>query len=293
MLLINATEKNLGVAKIRFSRGPGRGNEKLKRYFCKNLIMTGREWFKAWFDSPYYHKLYFGRDEREAQQFINRLLSHLAPRPGCRMLDVACGRGRHSKLLAAAGYDVTGIDLSHHSIDYARQFEHDGLHFYQHDMRLPFWINYFDYAFNFFTSFGYFATRREHDAAMRTIAQSLVPGGTLLIDYLNVHYAEEHLQAAEQKLVDQTTYDIRRWQDAHHFYKKVIVSDPDLEEPLEFTEKVCKFSPGDFTDMLSYQNMQVTEVFGNYELQPYHIRQSPRMIVLARKKESVLPKSGA
>src|ERR671921_874550 len=145
-------------------------------------------WYKHWFDSPYYHQLYFERDEAEAGKFIGQLLQFLIPEPNSRMLDVACGRGRHSRMLAAAGFDLTGTDLSQANIAFAKQTEHDSLHFYQHDMRLPFWVNYFDYAFNFFTSFGYFATRREHDGAVRTISKSLRPGGTVLFDYLNVHY---------------------------------------------------------------------------------------------------------
>ncbi len=87
------------------------------------------------------------------------------------MLDVACGRGRHSRILASKGFVVTGIDISFDSIAFAKQFENENLDFYQHDMRLPFRVNYFDYAFNFFTSFGYFKTRREHDDAIRTIAK--------------------------------------------------------------------------------------------------------------------------
>jgi SAM-dependent methyltransferase len=62
------------------------------------------------------------------------------------MVDIACGKGRHSKFLAAKGFDVTGIDISTDSIQYAKQFETDNLHFFVHDMRLLFWINYFDYA---------------------------------------------------------------------------------------------------------------------------------------------------
>ncbi len=135
--------------------------------------MAVKEWYKDWFNSPFYHKLYFDRDEKEAEKFILRLLNHFKPSKNCRMLDVACGKGRHSKFLAEQGYDVTGIDLSFDSIADAKQFENENLHFYQHDMRLPAWINYFDYVFNFFTSFGYFNTRREHDDAMSTMARSL------------------------------------------------------------------------------------------------------------------------
>jgi SAM-dependent methyltransferase len=246
--------------------------------------MSAQEWYKDWFNSPFYHKLYFERDETEAQQFINNLLNYLKPRPDSLMLDIACGKGRHSKFLASKGYDVTGIDISADSINFAKQFETYNLHFFQHDMRLPAWINYFDYAFNFFTSFGYFPTRREHDDAIRTITQGLKPTGYLLFDYLNVHYVEERLVYNEKKKINETEYEIHRWHDDDFFYKKIIVTEPSLQKPLEYTEKVAKFSLGDFTDMLSFQNMQVIQVFGDYNLNAYDVRKTPRMIVLAGKR---------
>jgi SAM-dependent methyltransferase len=245
--------------------------------------MAVKEWYKEWFNSPFYHKLYFEHDESEARSFILTLLDHLKPAPGSLMLDVACGKGRHSKLLAAQGFDVTGIDISFDSIHYAKQFENEHLHFYQHDMRLPSWINYFDYALNFFTSFGYFATRREHDDSIRTIVKSLKPSGRLLFDYLNVHFVEEHLVHNEVKKINGTNYEIHRWMDETHFYKKITVADASLDHPCTYTEKVAKLSLGDFTDMLSFQGMQVTEVFGNYDLGPYDLKTTPRMIVLAKK----------
>ncbi len=246
--------------------------------------MSAQEWYKEWFNSPFYHKLYFERDEVEAQRFINNLLEHFQPAANSLMLDVACGRGRHSRFLASKGFDVTGIDLSADSIRFAKKFESDRLHFFQHDMRLPAWINYFDYAFNFFTSFGYFATRREHDDAMRTIVQSLKPSGTVLFDYLNVHYVEEHLTHNEVKIIEDTEYEIHRWHDEDFFYKKITVTDPLLPHPFTYTEKVAKFSLGDFTDMLSFQKMQVTQVFGDYSLREYDVKKTPRMIIVAQKR---------
>ena len=243
--------------------------------------MAAKKWYKEWFNSTYYHKLYFDRDDSEAERFITRLMNHLKPAPLSRMLDVACGRGRHARFLATKGFDVTGIDISFDSIHYAKQFEGDNLHFYQHDMRLPSWINYFDYAFNFFTSFGYFDTRRENDDAVRTIAQSIKPGGMVLFDYLNVHYIEQRLVHNEIKKLNGTEYEIHRWHDESFFFKRIIVKDKDLSEPIDYTEKVAKLSLGDFTDMLSYQKMQVTEVFGDYELNEYNIKKTPRLIVMA------------
>ena len=244
-------------------------------------------WFKDWFNTSYYHQLYFKRDDEEAAAFIDKLIEHLKPAPGAVMLDVACGKGRHSIQLAGKGYDVTGIDLSEDSIIEALKNESDHLHFYQHDMRLPFRINYFDYVFNFFTSFGYFKTQREHDNAIRTIAQSLKPHAFFTMDYLNVHYAEDNMVHQSKKEIEGITYLITKWHDDTHFYKKIMIEDEKLKEPLVFIEKVAKFSLGDFTDMFAYQGMQIKEVFGDYNFNNFSIKHSPRLIMIAEKVRQV------
>jgi SAM-dependent methyltransferase len=246
-------------------------------------MAASADWFNNWFNTAYYHQLYFNRDEKEAAGFIQRLLQHLQPAPNARLVDVACGRGRHARILAASGYDVTGIDLSAENIALAQETAVANLQFYLHDMRLPFWINYFDLAFNLFTSFGYFRTEREHYNAIRTIAQSLQPGGRLVIDYLNVHYAEDHLVHKSDKEAGGVNYHLTKWFDETHFYKKIIVEDDNLEEPLEFIEKVAKFSLGDFNDMFAFYHLQVQEVFGDYDLGAYDVKKSPRMIMIAKK----------
>lgn len=248
--------------------------------------MAEELWYKDWFNSPYYHKLYFDRDEQEAAAFIRELVNRLQPLPNSSMLDLACGKGRHSKTLASLGFQVTGIDISPDSIAYAKQFEKENLEFFVHDMRLPFRCNYFDYVFNFFTSFGYFKTRREHDAAMRTLATSLKPGGKVVIDYLNVHYSEEHLRHQETRVIDNTSYSIQRWDDEAHFFKKITVTDPLLAQPISYTEKVAKFNFGDFNDMLSFQGLQVQEVYGDYQFNTYDTRKTPRLILIAVKNKA-------
>jgi SAM-dependent methyltransferase len=246
--------------------------------------MPNKAWFKDWFSSPYYHQLYQHRDDTEANAFINLLIAYLQPATQSTMLDVACGKGRHSKALMEKGFRVTGIDLSFSSIAEAKNYENESLQFYQHDMRLPFWINYFQYAFNFFTSFGYFRTRREHDNAIRTIANSLQKNGLLVIDYLNVHYAEDHLIANQQIAKEDTVFHISKWHDEGHFYKQIQITDATHAQPHHlYTERVAKFSLGDFTEMLAYQGLQIQEVWGDYQLGHYHTRQSPRMIMLAKK----------
>lgn len=257
-----------------------------KLYICTNIYILSDKWYQDWFNSIFYHKLYFDRDEKEAEAFIFKLLDHLNPAANSRMMDVACGKGRHSVTLASKNHEVIGIDISQDSIAFAKQFEKDNLEFYVHDLRLPFRINYFDYVFNFFTSFGYFDTRREHDDAIRTLANSLKKEGIIVFDYLNVHYVEDRLVVNEEKIIDDTHYIINRWQDETHFYKKIEVQDPTLFTPIVYTEKVAKFSLGDFTEMLAYNKVQVQEVFGDYQLGNYDIRKSPRMILIGKKQPS-------
>lgn len=200
-----------------------------------------------------------------------------------KMLDVACGKGRHSIQLAAKGFDVTGIDLSAESIEIAKKLEKENLHFFVHDMRERFRLNYFDYVFNFFTSFGYFDTDHENEKAIKTFAYSLKPDGYFVIDYLNPHYEEEHLVHKSERKIGNVNFYIIKWFDEHHFFKKIIVEDEANTQPLEFVERVAKYSPGDFTDMLSYQKLQIKEVFGDYQLGNYHLYKSPRMIIIAQK----------
>lgn len=246
--------------------------------------MAEKEWYKEWFSSPYYDVLYKERDNSEATNFLQLLVQLLSAKPGDLVLDAACGKGHHSKVLADMGFDVTGIDISQTSIYNAKKFERENLQFYVHDMRLPFMINYFKFAFNFFTSFGYFHTGREHDNAVRTIAQSLRCNGMFAIDYLNVHFNEENILPVEEKVIDGIKFHIARWHDEEHFYKRIQIEDPNSYNVKHlYTEKIEKFSLGDFTDMLAYHGLMVHDIFGNYELGPYHVRKAPRMIIIAKK----------
>jgi len=117
------------------------------------------DWFVSWFDSPYYHVLYKNRDDSEAQQFMTRLTDYINLESGDTILDVACGKGRHAMFLASLGFQVTGMDLSNNSIEFASQFENENLQFLKHDMRKPLDLQY-DAVFNLFTSFGYLMMKK-------------------------------------------------------------------------------------------------------------------------------------
>ena len=116
-----------------------------------------KEWFESWFDSKYYHFLYQSRDDDEANEFIRRLQEKLQLDKGARILDLCCGKGRHSFILNRLGFkNVHGIDLSPNNIEYANSKLKPEIIFRKHDMRDIYRANYFDVIFNLFTSFGYF-----------------------------------------------------------------------------------------------------------------------------------------
>src|SRR5688572_12676909 len=106
--------------------------------------VSRQPWYKDWFNSPFYHKLYFETEGEKSQAFIHKLIRHLQPVHASRMLNIGSGRGHNSKVLASLGFDVTGIDSTADNVEYAGQFTSEKLQFFLHDIRLPFWINYFD-----------------------------------------------------------------------------------------------------------------------------------------------------
>jgi SAM-dependent methyltransferase len=246
-------------------------------------------WFASWFDSHYYHKLYAHRDDTEAARFIDALIARLRPEGAASILDLGCGAGRHSKYLASKGYAVTGLDLAAASIREARQAAAPGLRFRRHDMREPFGERVFDYVFNMFTSFGYFEAPEEHDAVVHNIAHALRPGGRLVLDYLNVRYADSRLTPRETRVIDGVTYRVTRWTDDRHFFKRITIDAGDrtdahpVVEHVEHLERVARFGRGDFERMFARHGLAIEAVYGDYALNAYDEHTSPRLILIARR----------
>lgn len=244
--------------------------------------MPDSNWFERWFSSPYYRILYQHRDELEAEEFVAALVKYLQPLPNSRMLDIACGEGRFSVELAANGYDVTGIDLSHTSIEVAKGHESERLHFYVHDMRMPFYINYFDYAFNFFTSFGYFANRRDHQLAAKSFAKGLKKGGILVLDYLNSDRSRLRLVPEETIQRGSYAFHIQRRIENDHFIKEISFLDADGKER-RYTESVAAFGLTEFIRLFRNAGMSLVATFGNYRLEEFNPLESPRLIMVFKK----------
>jgi SAM-dependent methyltransferase len=240
------------------------------------------EWFSTWFDSPYYHLLYRDRNHTEARVFIDELITHLHPKPTTRLLDLACGKGRHAIYLSEKGYDVTGVDLSPESIAYAQQFAHEHLHFHVHDMRDALPYGPFDFIFNLFTSFGYFANETENVVALRSAAAGLRPGGKMVIDFMNTELTVRELVAREEKVVDGITFQLRRHLDNDFIVKEISFVDRQ-GQPQQYEERVRALSQDRFEEYFYMAGLRLAEVLGDYHLGAYHEKTSPRMIFVLKK----------
>jgi len=238
-------------------------------------------WFSTWFDSPYYHILYSNRDEQDAQKFMDNLLSLLHPKPHEKILDLACGKGRHSRYLNEKGYDVTGIDLSEKSIAYARQYENERLHFDVHDMREVYKPGTFDFVLNLFTSFGYFENETENVVALCAAAHSLKHGGKLVIDFMNTERTIEHLVAEETKTVQSIEFKIHRGVENGFIVKRIAFSDNG--QPYNYEERVRALRKDDFMEYFSMAQLRLVAMYGDYNLNPYDEHSSERMIFVLKK----------
>ena len=241
------------------------------------------KWYEVWFDSPYYPILYKDRNEDEARQFTDKITEWLDIPQESKVLDLACGRGRHSNYLAQKGYNkVVGIDIAEKSINFAiNQYPGDNLDFYIHDMRLPFRINYFDYVFNFFTSFGYFRNIRENQAVISSIYKGLKPGGRAIIDFMNVEKVMNNLVEREEKEVDNIHFYIRRYIQDNFIHKTIKVDDKNKISM--FSEEVQILKPVHFYQMIQEEGFKLIKEFGDYQLNPFDSKTSDRYIIVIEK----------
>ncbi|MGB0981122.1 MAG: SAM-dependent methyltransferase [Winogradskyella sp.] len=236
-----------------------------------------KQWYASWFNTPYYHILYKDRDYAEAQTFMDNLTHYLNLPEGGKILDLACGKGRHSVYLNTLGYTITGIDLSQQSIAYAKQFENDTLKFNVHDMSKTY-PERFDAVFNLFTSFGYFEDEKSNINTIKSIQEELNATGFGVIDFMNVNYIIDNLVAEDVKTVEGIDFHQKR-----HVKDGYIIKDISFNadgEHYQFQERVKAFTLEDFEMLFKKAGVHLLDVFGNYKLHKYHSKTSERLIMI-------------
>ncbi len=241
------------------------------------MLKDSTKWYASWFDTPYYHILYKDRDHNEAQKFMDTLTTYLNLGKDERILDLACGKGRHSIYLNQLGYDVVGVDLSKKNISYASRFENEKLKFKVHNMSEPY-PDQFDAVFNLFTSFGYFSKEESNLNTIKAIKSNLTDKGIGVIDFMNVNYVTKNIIPEETKEIEGITFNIKRYTKEGCIYKDIKFKHDNKD--FFFTERVKAITLCDFENYFEKANVNLLSIFGDYELQKFNKESSPRLILI-------------
>ncbi|MGQ0712944.1 MAG: class I SAM-dependent methyltransferase [Gemmatimonadaceae bacterium] len=144
---------------------------------------SSAQWWESYFDRQYlleYEPIFSPESDRRE---VSRLIALMGLPVGARILDVPCGQGRHAHLLAEAGYDVHGVDLSRDLLALAtKRGTGKNLAYTRADMRrlAGSWTARFDAVINLFTSFGFFLDPGDDARVIQEFARVLKPGGLLV-----------------------------------------------------------------------------------------------------------------
>jgi len=247
-------------------------------YQFKRLMKT-KDWFTDWFNTSYYHILYKERNDSEAQLFMKNITDLLHLDKANHILDLPCGKGRHAVFLNSLGYTVTGKDLSENSIEAAKPFENDTLHFKVQDMRKPLNATY-DAIFNLFTSFGYFEADEEDLLILENIKKGLKKDGFFVFDFLNARLVKKNLVSKETKIVEGICFDITR-EITNGFIVKNISFFADGKEHA-YTERVKYLDEEKMIYYLNKVGFKIIHTFGDYHLNVFQPSDSNRLILVAK-----------
>lgn len=216
--------------------------------------MRDPAWYSRWFGEEYL-ALYAHRTDDEARRQARTVLGEWGEwRPG-RLLDLACGSGRHTRAFAAHGIPAVGLDLSVPLLRRARLARKArkgaSCRFLRADMRQhPFGDGAFGAVVSFFTSIGYFDSDEENGAVLREACRVLAPGGRFVLDTFNPATTIASLVGTEEKRVGGRKVCIRRWYDSsrRRIEKEIVLVDGGGEQ--RFLESVRAFDRGELLDLL-------------------------------------------
>jgi len=244
-------------------------------------------WPVTFFDDDYLriYRTSFTPEKTAAE--VAFIADALAIGTGGRVLDLACGFGRHALGMARRGYRVTGVDFNPRYLALASgDAERSGLsaNWVRADMRaLPF-TRCFAGVYSFFTSFGYFSDD-ENEGVLARIADSLEPGGMLLLDLANRERLVLHPQQRtwDQRddgtlVMEEVTFDVRR----SRVISRLTMIDPTGPRLMkEFDAR--SYTCAELTALLARHDLAVREVWGAADRSAY-TAESPRLVMLAARR---------
>ncbi|MGW7279654.1 class I SAM-dependent methyltransferase [Streptomyces sp. NPDC054844] len=251
-------------------------------------------WLDTFFTHVYTDSDLELRDPATTEAMVRCVSSALDLSPGAAVMDLACGTGRHSVPLSAAGYRVTGVDLMEHYLCQARARTRDaGQHveFVQADMRdlgaLP--QGSFDAVVSLHTSFGFFDTEDENLSVLTQIRRVLAPGGRFLIDVMNRDWFLS--QSGESFGVGADEFVVRNFDSSDgvtYLYEerfspltsRIRWHIRSADASVSATADYRVYSAHELISMLARAGFDVLGLHGDYDLSPFHVH-SPHLICTA------------
>jgi len=231
------------------------------------------DWFEEYFGEEYL-LLYPHRDAEDAERLVELLCRTVGLQPGWRVLDVACGTGRHGAAFRARGARVVGLDLSQQLLHRAQSTAR--LPVVRSDVRrIAVRAGTMDFTVNLFTSFGYFALDAEHVRALREMVATIRARGWFALDFLNALRVPAELIPREEGELAGRPVRIHRWLDpAGQYVFKSITTD----DGRRFVERVRLFTAGELERLISAAGCRISVRLGDYDGGPL-AADSPRVIL--------------
>ena len=244
------------------------------------------EWWRKYFSEDYL-KLYT-HDRGESSREVQAVIRMLQLQPEQKVLDLACGFGRHSVLLAEKGFAVTGYDLSDGFLKKARELADSlavGMELQQGDMRELAYENEFDAVINMFTAFGFFDREEEDLKVLQGIHKALKPGGQFMMDVINREYALIHTlsrrwtRESEMFMLEDRFFDYFR--SRLELSNKLILPGGEVKEA---SYSIRLYTLTEMLDLFNQAGLVLTDVYGDFGGALYN-SESPRMILVASRED--------
>ena len=241
--------------------------------------MPESNWFEHWFGQEYL-ALYEHRDQLEAREVAQLIASRVGVAADAPVLDLACGAGRHVRMLTDRGWWTVGLDLSPSLLRSAR-VAHGTAPLVRADMRaLLFATSSFALVVNLFTSFGYFRDDVMHARVITEVGRVTRPGGWFVLDYLHAAHVRRTLVARDERTVGTVVVEQEREITPDDRYVRKTITLGDLGRT--FVERVRLFEPDELAGLCTDAGFEVDAVYGDYAGGPLD-SDSPRTIIFARR----------
>jgi SAM-dependent methyltransferase len=245
---------------------------------------AANDWTVGFFDDPY-TQLFPFPDAAQTDEEVNALLEVLPP-PPARILDVACGQGRHAVRLARSGFQVTGLDTSATFLGSARAAAAESptsVEFVQLDMRNLDFEQEFDAAISLCTSWGYFDDKTNQQVLDR-IANSLRPNGLLVMDLVHRDWLMYVYERKDWVELDNGTFAVAEPQFDPVAGVNIVTHRwrTPAGELSERQHRLRIYTATELDRMLRQSGLAPIDWYGGFKLVPFGAR-TRRMLVVARR----------